>query len=143
MLLAQSNFPDVFQEIDLRFYESLFLSSLTLSIYTGIFSGKFSKLKALYKIGKKTDPSNHRPISIIPIVFKVIERVIQNQICTFLLENKALHNYQPGYIPNHAIYQCLTYLIDQIAKGFDEGLQHITKFCYKNLKQSSSQKSVQ
>ena len=58
------------------------LKPLTLiinqSLETGIFPDAFktSKVTPLYKKGDKTDLNNYRPISILPTIFKVFERVI-------------------------------------------------------------------
>ena len=41
---------------------------------------KIAKLKSLYKKSSKTDPKNYRPVSLLPLVSKVIEKVIHNQI---------------------------------------------------------------
>ena len=30
---------------------------------------------------KRTDPSNYRPISVLPLISKVLERVIRDQTC--------------------------------------------------------------
>ena len=40
---------------------------------------KVAKIKLLYKKGTKTDPNNFRPISLLPIVSKIIEKVIHDQ----------------------------------------------------------------
>ena len=45
---------------------------------------KVAKLKPLYKKGTKTDPKNFRPISLLPIVSKIIEKVIHNQTMNYL-----------------------------------------------------------
>ena len=45
---------------------------------------KVAKLKPLYKKGSVTDPCNYRPISLLPLISKVIEKVIHNQTNTFL-----------------------------------------------------------
>ena len=58
---------------------------------------KIAKLKPLYKKGSKTDPKNYRPVSLLPLVSKVIEKVIHNQTKTFLNKNKILYKYQSGF----------------------------------------------
>ena len=45
---------------------------------------KVAKLKPIFKKGKKTDPSNYRPISLLPSISKIIERVIHDQTNAFL-----------------------------------------------------------
>ena len=45
---------------------------------------KVAELKSLYKKGSLTQPCNHRPISLFPLIFKVIEKVIHDQASTFL-----------------------------------------------------------
>ena len=45
---------------------------------------KVAKLKLFFKKGKKTDPSNYRPISLLPLISKVLERVIHDQTNAFL-----------------------------------------------------------
>ena len=40
---------------------------------------KVAKLKPILKKGKKTDPSDYRPISLLPLISKVLERVIHDQ----------------------------------------------------------------
>ena len=53
-------------------------------------SGKFlpdyktAKLKLLFKNGSKTTPKNYRLISLLPLVSKIIEKVIHDQKQTFL-----------------------------------------------------------
>ena len=40
---------------------------------------KVAKLKPIFKKGKKTDPSDYRPISLLPLISKVLERVVHDQ----------------------------------------------------------------
>ena len=46
---------------------------------------KVGKLKPLYKKGLLTEPCNYRPISLLPLISKVIEKVIHDQTSTFLI----------------------------------------------------------
>ena len=50
-------------------------------------SCKIAKVKPLFKKGSKTDPSNYRPISLLPLLSKVFERVVLNQTEEFLIRS--------------------------------------------------------
>ena len=95
-----------------------------LSIKLGSFpkSCKIAKLKPLFKKGSKTNPSNYRPMSLLPLISKIIEKLIHEQIGVFLSNNKILYNYQSGFRKNHSTDSCLTFLHDKILKSFDKGL---------------------
>ena len=60
-----------------------------ISISSGLFASdcKIAKLKPLYKKGSKTNPENFRLISLLPLISKVIERIVCNQVDNFLLQN--------------------------------------------------------
>ena len=83
---------------------------------------KIAKLKPIFKKGSKTDPQNYRPISLLPLISKVIEKVIHDQTQSYLSENDILYKYQSGFRSNHSTNSCLVYLTDLISKGFDSGL---------------------
>ena len=61
---------------------------------------KVAKLKPLYKKDTKTDPQNFRPISLLPVVSKTIEKVIHNQTMNYLTEN-VIYRYQSAFPKNH------------------------------------------
>ena len=94
--------------------------SITLSSFPK--KCKIAKLKPLYKKGSKTDPKNYRPISLLPLISKILERVIHDQTQNFLLENNVLYKLQSGFRSNHSTDFCLSLLNDKILKGFDTGL---------------------
>ena len=98
------------------------LCNLSISLSSFPKLCKTAKVKPLFKKGHKTDPQNYRPISLLPIISKIIERVVHDQTNMFLTQNKILHKYQSGFRSNHSTNECLSYLNDKILKGFDEGL---------------------
>ena len=51
---------------------------------TSIFSKSMAKVTPLFKKGIKSDPNNYRPISVIPIISKVFERIVYNQLFHYL-----------------------------------------------------------
>ena len=62
------------------------LTMINTSFQTGHFPDflKMAKLRPIHKSGSKTDPSNYRPISIIPIFSKVIEKHVTKHLFSFL-----------------------------------------------------------
>ena len=63
-----------------------------ISISSGLFQNgcKIAKLKLLYNKGIKTNPENFRPISLLPLISKLIERIVYDQVDNFLLQNTIL-----------------------------------------------------
>jgi len=58
---------------------------------------KFSKVTPLYKKGSKTESGNYRPVSVLGIISKVLERVIYNQIYKYIQNNNMLYELQSGF----------------------------------------------
>ena len=83
---------------------------------------KIAKLKPLFKKGSKTDPKNYRPISLLPLVSKIIEKTIHLQTQDYLNRNGLLYKYQSGFRANFSTDSCLAQLTDFILKGMDKGM---------------------
>ena len=81
------------------------------SLTTGIFSNdwKVARVTRIYKGDIKTNPNNYRPISVLPIVSKLIERVVFSQFYDFLMRHDLLADAQSGFQPCHST---LTALLD-------------------------------
>ena len=120
VFLYDSNFavPELFH-IKSTSEENVFkiMENIRISKASGI-----ANLKPIFKKGKKVHPSNYRPILLLPLISKIIEKVARGQMNEFFLANKILYNYQSGFRTNHSNNLCLSFLTDKILKGFDEGL---------------------
>ena len=81
---------------------------------------KIAKLKPVFKKGARTDPKNYRPISLLPLVLKIIEKSIHFQIKDYLNKKKLICMYQLGFRTNHSKELCLAQLIDFVATGMDK-----------------------
>ena len=55
------------------------LINLSISVSAFPESCKVAKLKPLFKKGSKLEPKNFRPISLLPLISKVLEKVIHDQ----------------------------------------------------------------
>ena len=80
-----------------------------LSIFSGVLPNacKGAELKPISKKGKKIDPSNYRPISLLPVISKIIEKVIHDQPNTFFSNENMLYNYQSGFRAIQSTNLCL------------------------------------
>lgn len=74
----------------------------------------------------KTDPKNFRPISLLPLTSKSIEKIIHSQTMEHLTYNKVLYRYQSGFCKNHLTDACLSCLTGKIPTGFDSTNRHLT-----------------
>ena len=79
---------------------------------------KIAKLKPLYKKGKKTDPKNYRPISLLPVISKILQKVIHDQTMEFVTKKNFLYKFQSDLRKFHSTDSYLSYLQDKVAKGF-------------------------
>ena len=93
--------------------------SITLSSFPD--DCKIAKLKPLYKKEAKTKPKNYQQISLLPLISKIIERIIHDQTQVFLDENKILFTYQSGFRKHYSTDTCLSYLTDRVRNGFEKG----------------------
>ena len=57
-------------------------------------SCKIVKIKPLSKKGSKIDPQNYRPISLLPILSKIVETVIHDQTQELSSKSKILYRFQ-------------------------------------------------
>ena len=55
------------------------LCNLSINLNSFSRSCKIAKVKPLFETGSKTDPQNYHPISLLPILSKIIERIVHDQ----------------------------------------------------------------
>ena len=97
------------------------LCNLPISLSTSPEKCKIAKLRPLYKKGLTAEPKNYRPISLLPLISKLIEKIIHEQTQKYLSDHNILYKYQSGFRTNHSTDTCLSYLNDKILQGFDQG----------------------
>ena len=82
---------------------------------------KLVKLNLLKK-GSKTNPQNYHPISLLPLLSKIIEKIVYDQTEEFLSKNKILYRLQLGFWKKYSTNTCLQHLTDKITTRFEKGL---------------------
>ena len=82
---------------------------------------KEARIICLHKGGSTNDKSNYRPISLLPILSKILERHVYISIISFLNTHKLLSDKQSGFRKKHdcetALLKVTQDLYDSINNG--------------------------
>ena len=86
------------------------------SLSTGSFpeGWKKSNVTPVHKGGSTDDPGNYRPISVVPIVAKILEKIIALQLSLYLESHQLLNGLQGAYRHGRSADQILLYAVDTI-----------------------------
>ena len=109
-----------------RFFPGLcyvLLDIINASLVTGIVppGWKHALVTPIPKGGDLASVTNWRPISILPAVTKVIERIAHRQISAYFIRNQLFSTSQHGYRRHHSTETALTVITDRIYRAFDNG----------------------
>ena len=86
--------------------------------YTFPESLKLAKIKPIHKGGTKSDPSNYRPISVLPVISKIVEKHVTKHLFAYLKKYDILHKSQSGFRKKSFLQYCITRLIRQMAEKY-------------------------
>ena len=100
------------------------------SLNTGEFpeSMKLAKVNALFKSGKDTCKDNYRPISLLPVMSKVIEKHIYLKVLSHMESNNILFPKQFGYRKDHSTADSCAVMIGEILSSFKEEMYFLSVF---------------
>lgn len=83
---------------------------------------KSAVIAPIFKNGDLVNVINYRPISILPVVSKVIEKVVCNQLVEHLNHGPfPLHCMQYGFRVHHSTETANCYFVEQIKSSLDRG----------------------
>lgn len=81
---------------------------------------KTSLVRPIYKSGVKSDHNNYRPISILPVIEKVLEEIVVRRLNEFLRKYNILHKSQYGFQKGKNINQLLGLFANEVNKNLAE-----------------------
>ena len=67
----------------------------------------------------REDPSNYRPISVVSIIAKVLEKLVASQLSGYCEDNQLLSPYQGTYRSGRSSEQILLFAVDAIVNALD------------------------
>jgi len=80
---------------------------------------KIAKVIPIYKSKDCKLFQNHRPVSLLPVLSKVMEKVVHKRLYKFMVMHDLLYNSQYGFRNNHSTINAITELNANIVMGFD------------------------
>ena len=80
---------------------------------------KIAKIIPIFKKEDRTVLNKYRPISLLPIIFKVVEQVICDQINNVFVKHKLLFDHQYGFRSGHSTKHAALALTDRIITNID------------------------
>lgn len=110
-------------------------SPLATIINKSISEGKFpdimkiARINPIFKAKDKTELSNYRPISILPTISKVFEKIIFKRLYSFFEKYSILSENQFGFRPKHSTIDAIIQFTNQIQEGFKNKETSIGLFC--------------
>ena len=106
---------------------SSFLVPLThimnVSLLNGVFPTelKIARVIPRFKSGEPHKFSNYRPVSVLTLFSKILERLMYSRLLSFINKHNILYAYQFGFRMHHSPNLALIILVDRISRALEDG----------------------
>ena len=93
------------------------------SICSGIFPDrlKYAKVIPIHKKGPPTNPSNYRPISLLSVFSKILEKLMYKRLYAYLEKLNFFYPLQFGFRKKHSTGHALISMTEEIRNTIDNG----------------------
>ena len=97
---------------------------INLSISTNAIPSdlKEARVRPIFRKVSQLEASNYRPVSILCVISKILERSVYVQLVDFLNQNNLIYENQSGFRSGFSTDTCLIYLLDMIRSNTSKGL---------------------
>lgn len=80
---------------------------------------KINRVKPIYKSGSRNDMNNYRPISIISVFSKIIEKVLMGRMLSFIQKYKLVDKYQYGFLKHSSTLSAVIDFVSYLSEALD------------------------
>ena len=102
------------------FLEKLFNKCLDDGVFPEVF--KIAKVTPLYKGGDKQDPNSYRPISLLPCLGKLFEKIISTRLIDFFEKYELFSEHQFGFRKNYNTELAILDIYEKLLHNLDNRL---------------------
>ena len=105
---------------------NIFNQAITLASFPD--EWKIARVIPLFKSGHRNMPGNYRPISILPAISKIMERILYNQLYNYLTEYGLLSSAQFGFRESHSTATALLDCTNERHMNIDKKMFNLVVF---------------
>ena len=87
---------------------------------------KIAKVIPIFKKGDRTHFNNNRPISILPVFSKIMEKIVTKRLLKFLENSSQFYIHQYGFRPGHSTIHPIIHALNQTAVENDTPTKNLT-----------------
>lgn len=93
-------------------------------LVNGIFPNelKMSKISPIFKSGNKRCLNNYRPISVLSIFSKILEKIIKKRMLKHINKNIKMDQYQYGFLKNSSTLSATIDFVNHVSRALDAGM---------------------
>lgn len=115
--------PTIFVKRTFTVIGHVILNVVNNSLHTGHVPDSWKKalVYPIHKGGALNDPSQFRPISVVPLLAKITERIVQTQLYSYFSTNDLFSPTQHAYRRNHSTETALLTVSDYILSAMNRG----------------------
>jgi len=94
-----------------------------MSLKHGIFPSllKIAVVTPIYKSGTKEELANYRPVSVLPVISKIFERVMCNRLVKYLESHDILYKHQYGFRKGFSTDLAIVTVVDDVLRALEDG----------------------
>lgn len=113
--------PARFVKSNSLFFANYLSKEFNKAFNTGIFPKtlKISRITPIFKSGSKRESTNYRPISILSVFSKILEKLMLGRLSSFLIERKIIHENQFGFLKGSSTSAATTNLVNKIVTNIN------------------------
>ena len=89
---------------------------------------KIARVSVIYKKSERDLFQNYRPISILPTLSKIFERLLHNQLSQYFTQYNLFYGSQYGFRKNHSTELAALELVDTVITNLESRKMHVSFF---------------
>ena len=117
-----SDIPIKFLKIAAPKIIPIFVDVINLSFQHGVFPDlmKLAKVIPVYKAGSKLLVTNYRPISLLSVFSKILEKIVHQQLYEFMLKESIIYESQFGFQKGRSTLHSLVEIVENIRNCMEQ-----------------------